>query len=437
MKGKRVLVGLLISSALLFVAQAAFAGGSKESTSTSSKQVTITYWQYTFPTKVAEIKKLVAEFEQQNPNIKVVAQDFPYDQYNQKVTAAMHAGQGPDIMNLYYGWIPLYVSQGYLQPVPSDFMSNSQIESYYVPMIKAELLGVGNKYYGLPIAVRSLALLWNKDLFQKAGLNPNDPPKTWDQLIADAKKMTIRKPNGQLEQAGFGWNVTGQGYHTFEEIILREWGVTPFSADGKKVLWNSSPAGLQAFKFWIDMTTKDKIGEQNFLQNYNTAFMAGKVGMIIDGSFDIAAIQKAAQFQWGVTTVPLKEIGGIQSNFGSFWTNGFAKGVSGAQLAASEKFMKFLISPATERDWLQNVGELPAAQQFANDKAINDNPIYGPFVQGLKYAHATFFVNESKERDVMANEINKILLENAPVAQTFDQLVKEEQAIRDAYFSNQ
>lgn len=421
--------------AVLWIAPSVFAGGSKESSGSSSKPVTITYWQYTFPSKVKEIKSLVAQFNKANPGIKVVAQDFPYDQYNQKVTAAMHAGQGPDIMNLYYGWLPLYVGQNYLQQIPTDFMSNSQIESYFVPMVKSELLN--GKYYALPIAVRSLALLWNKDLFQKAGLNPNDPPKTWDQLIADAKKITIRKSNGQLQQEGFGWNVTGQGYHTFEEIMLREWGVTPFSADGKKVLWNSSPAGLQAFTYWIDMTLKDKIGDQNFLQNYNTAFMAGKVGMIIDGSFDIANIQKSAQFKWGVATPPLKKAGGIESNFGSFWTNGIAKGVSGAQLKASEKFLKFLISPAVERSWLKAVGELPAAKQFANDASINNNPIYGPFVQGLKHAHATFFVNESKERQVFSDEVNKILLQGAPIPKTFNELVAKEQAIRTAYFAKQ
>jgi multiple sugar transport system substrate-binding protein len=432
MKAKYLAVMVLIGAVAFFMVQGAFANGSKESSS-SSGPVTITYWQYTFPTKVTEIKALVDKFQQQNPGITVVAQDFPYDQYNQKVNAAMNAGQGPDIMNLYYGWLPLYVGQDYLQPIPSDFMTNQQIEDYYIPMVTAGK--VNGTYYALPIAVRSLALIWNKDLFQKAGLDPNSPPKTWDELIADAKKMTIRQANGQLQQEGFAWNVTGQGYHTFEEIFLREWGATPFSDDGKKVLWNATPNGLQAFTYWINMEQQAKIGEPDFLQNYNDAFFAGKAAMMIDGSFDVASIKKAAQFPWGVTTPPLKEVGGTPSNFGSFWANGFAKGVSGAQLAAAEKFMKFLISPDTERDWLQNIGELPAAKQFADDATINNDPIYGPFVQGLKAAHATFFVDETKERQTISDEIDKILLKNAPIPQTFDELVSQEQAIRDNYFA--
>jgi len=57
----------------------------------NSGKVTITYWQYTFPQKVDIIKDLIKKFEAENPNIKVVAQDFPYDQYNQKIAAAVNA----------------------------------------------------------------------------------------------------------------------------------------------------------------------------------------------------------------------------------------------------------------------------------------------------------------------------------------------------------
>ncbi|MFC7391410.1 extracellular solute-binding protein [Scopulibacillus cellulosilyticus] len=412
------------------------AGCSNSNTGSDSKgKVTITYWQYTFPSKVKEMNTLIQKFEKENPDIKVVAQDFPYEKYNQKIAAAMNANKGPDIMNLYYGWLPQYEKKGYIQPIPEDFMSTKQIDQYYIPMVKSSK--IHGKYYGLPTAVRSLALFWNKDLFKKAGLDPNKPPKTWDELIRDAKKMTKRKSNGQYEQEGFAWNVEGQGYHTFEEVFLRQWGVTPFSKDGKKVQWNASPNGLKAFKYWINMTKKHHIGDQNFLQNYNTAFQAGKAGMMIDGSFDIAAIKDAAKFKWGVTTLPVRNEGGVKSNFGSYWTNSIAKGVNGKKLKASEKFLKFLTSEQTQKEWLDKVGELPASASLAGDKSITSDPVYGPFVKGLKDAHATFFVDEEKERNDINNAIQMILLKNAPVDKTFENLVKSQQAIRDNYYNSQ
>jgi multiple sugar transport system substrate-binding protein len=431
---KRIFTFLVVVMTLSLAALAGCSNSDNTSGSNSGGNVTLTYWQYTFPAKVTEIKSLIQKFESENPNIKVVAQDFPYDQYNQKVAAAMHAGKGPDVMNLYYGWLPQYVKQGYLQPIPQDLMSTSSIESHFIPMIQASKMN--GKYYTLPIAVRSLALFYNKDMFKQAGLDPNSPPKTWDELIQDAKRMTKRDSNGKLQQEGFAWDVNGQGYHAFEEVLLRQWGVEPFSADGKKVEWNSSPNGLDAFKYWINMEKNEKIGEPNFLTDYNTAFKAGKAGIIIDGSFDIAAIKDAAKFNWGVTTLPVKEEGGVKSNFGSYWTNGIAKGVTGAKLDAAKKFIKFLISDNTQKEWLKNVGEIPAAASFANDQTINSDPIYGPFVEGLKNSHATFFVDEAKERDSMSSQIDKILLNNEPIDKTFDSLVKEQQQIRDDYFQN-
>ncbi|RLQ97442.1 extracellular solute-binding protein [Falsibacillus albus] len=430
---KRRLFSMVV--VFMIIALLALTGCSNTKSAGNDSDVTITYWQYTFPAKVTEIKSLIKKFEAENPHIKVVAQDFPYDQYNQKVSAAMHAGKGPDILNLYYGWLPQYVKQGYLQPIPQDFMSTADIEKKYIPMIQASK--IDDQYYTLPIAVRSLALFWNKELFKKAGLDPDTPPKTWDELIAYAKKLTIRKDNGKLEQEGFAWDVNGQGYHAFEEVLLRQWGIEPFSEDGKEVQWNSDPAGLDAFTYWINMNKKDKIGEPNFLTDYNTAFKAGKAGMIIDGSFDIAAIKEAAKFNWGVATLPVKAEGGLEANFGSFWTNGIAKGVKGERLKAAEKFLDFLTSEETQTDWLKNVGELPASASFANDDSINNDPIYGPFVQGLQHAHATFFVDEAKERDSMSAQIDKILLNNEPIDKTFESLVKEQQQIRDDYFNNQ
>lgn len=86
-----------------------------------AQNVTITYWQYEFRSKVEAINELIRRFEAQNPGIKVVHQTFPYDAFQQKVVAAIPAGQGPDVVNLYYGWAPTWVKAGYLVPLPEDW----------------------------------------------------------------------------------------------------------------------------------------------------------------------------------------------------------------------------------------------------------------------------------------------------------------------------
>lgn len=424
----------LLSALIILLAVLLFIGGCGGGEEGDPDKTTITYWQYTFPSKVEEIDKLIEKFEKENPDIEVIAQDFPHDQYQQKIFAAMEADKGPDIMNIYYGWVPEYVDKEYIQPIREEFMSKEEIEDYYVDTIQPN--ETDGKFYDLPIAVRSLALFYNKDLFKEAGLDPESPPATWDELVEYAKKMTVMDSNGRFEQEGYGWNVGGQDLHMFQQVMLRQWGVEPYSEDAKEVLWNSSPEGLEAFHYWIDMTKKHKIGDQSFLNSYSEAFIAGKAGMIIDGSFRIGDVQNAAQFDWGITTLPVREEGGLESNYASYWTNAISSEVSGEKLEASEKFLAFLISEDVQKEWLENVGELPAAEAVAGDEEIKNDPVYGPFAQGLEHAHATFFVNEEKERDIMMNKIDEILLEDKDEEQVFNEMIEEIQQIRDEYFED-
>jgi multiple sugar transport system substrate-binding protein len=157
--------------------------------------------------------------------------------------------------------------------------------------------------------------------------------------------------------------------------------------------------------------------------------------MMIDGSFRIGDVKTGAKFDWGVAELPTYN--NIHSNYASYWSNAIAKGVSGDKLAASEKFIKFLSSPDVEKDWMKNVGELPAAKSLLSDPSLTSDPVYGPFIKGLGYAHATFFADETKERDTIVNGINEIELKHADVTKTFNNMVKQEQQIRDDFFSKQ
>ncbi len=397
-----------------------------------AKQVTIEYWQYYYESKAKTMDELIKIFEKQNPDIVVEHKTFPYEQFNQKVAISVPAGKGPDVVNLYYGWVPKYVEAGYLQPLPADEFSPQMIENEFLPMVDAVKLN--GKYWGLPTAVRALALFWNKDLFKEAGLDPNKPPRTWEQLQDYAVKLT-KHEKGQLLQEGYAWNADGQDNHVFVQVLLRQWGVTPFSPDNKKVLWNSKPGGYEAFEWWTNLATKYKVGEPKFMGDYRTAFISGKAAMMIDGSFALGTLKsKAKDINWGVTTLPVREANGIKSNFGSFWLNGLTVNARGEKREAAIKFLKFLTSPEVMKKWLTDVGELPARQALADDAELLKDPIYGPFLAGLKYAHSTFFVDETSERQAIIDATNEVLLKGTDPKAAFDGLVQAEQKIRDGYF---
>ena len=158
---------------------------------------------------------------------------------------------------------------------------------------------VDGKYYALPTAVRSLALFWNKTLFKEAGLDPERPPATLDELVDYARKLTKRSPNGDLLQAGLTIDMGGQDHHWLREVLIRQFGGAPYSGNNKTVAYNSN-AGVNATQWYIDLAAKQKVGQIGFLTDGVTAFRSGKAGMTIDGSFRLGALdnQKGLDTAW-------------------------------------------------------------------------------------------------------------------------------------------
>jgi len=407
----------------IFLCMALFLGGAIAG---QAADVTITYWQYFYQSKVDLMNDLIQQFEARNPGIKVEQVTFPYESYQQKVAAAVPAGEGPDVINLYYGWLPLWVKSGYIQALPDSAFSSRYLAKTFYPFV-AQSVSFGGKNYSVPTAVRTLALIFNKKLFRDAGLDPNVPPRTLDELLTDAKRLYRYDAQGHLVQAGLLLQPSGQGHVWIREVLFRQFGATPYSADGRTVTYNS-PAGIQAFQWYTDRITKDKVGYPNFSTDDPTAFTAQKAAMNIDGSFRIATLNAVKNLEWGAAELPTFK--GIKSNFASFWTNAIVNGVTGAKLDAAVKFLTFLTSPEVQEQWLQKVGELPATPSLS-DKFKND-PVISVFLKGLAYAHATSYVDEAGQRAILDDAVDEVNLKKAdPAAVLKAAAVKEQKLIDD------
>jgi len=394
----------------------------------SAQTVTITYWQYYYESKVKLMDELIQKFEAANPGIKVEQVTFPYESYNQKVAASIPAGEGPDVINLFYGWLPTYVKAGYLAELPTTDFNKSYFDKNFYPFV-AESVQFGGKYYSVPTAVRTLALFWNKKLFKDAGLDPNIPPKTLEELEAYAKKLSKYDGQGNLIQAGLAMQPTGQGHNWIREILFRQFGNTPYSSDYRKVTY-ADANGIAAFKWYTDRITKDKVGYPNFATDDVTAFKSGKAAMNIDGSFRIATLNAVKDLDWGVAELPAYK--GIKSNYASFWTHGIVAGTTGKKLDAAIKFLKYITSPEVQDLWLEKVGELPANPSLA--EKYKNNPMISPFLKGLAYAHATAFVDEAGQRTVLVDAVDEVVLKKTDPAVALKNAAAKEQALIDDFW---
>ncbi|MBU0928208.1 MAG: extracellular solute-binding protein [Spirochaetes bacterium] len=391
--------------------------------------VKITYWQYFYQSKVDLMNDLIKQFEAQNPDIKVEQVTFPYESYNQKVATSIPVGEGPDVINLYGGWLPMYVKAGYIQPLPQAQFTDSYMKASYFPFV-LDAVNFGGKLYSAPTAVRSLALIWNKKLFKEAGLDPEKPPRTLDELADYARKLSKYDGQGNLIQAGLAMQPNGQGHSWLRDVLFRQFGGAPYDATGRKVAYDSAQ-GVAALQWYMDRIMKDKVGYPNFLTDDVTAFKAQKAAMTIDGSFRIGTFKALSDLEWGVAELPSNK--GVQSNFASFWTHAIVSGVKGKQLDASVKFLKFITSPEAMEQWLARVGELPANPKIA--QAHKDDPLTSVFMKGLSYAHSTIFVDEAGQRTLFVDMIDEINLKGTKVADALRQTAAKEQKLIDDFWA--
>lgn len=395
---------------------------------TAEEPVEITYWQYFYETRVEAMDELIDQFEEENPNITVNHETFPYDDYNLRVSSSVPVEKGPNVIQLYYGWLPRYIDGGFLQPLDHDKFAPKDIEEEFFPLVEASK--VDNDYYALPTAVRSLALVYNKDIFEEAGLDR--APENLDELVEYAKATTKRDNAGNLLRPGMSVQIDSQLHHWLREILTRNFGGQPYSDDLREAQIDSS-AGIDALTYLTDLDKEHEVGKYGFMTTDIDAFRAKQMAMTIIGSFTLGQFEDTEGLNYGVAEIPSHE--GNEANFGSYWANGITSFTEDEELEASEKFLEFITSDEAMELWLEVVGELPAKSDAAEQ--YRDHELYGPFVKGLDYAHATFFIDEPQQRQMAIDAFEKVTLEDMDPAQAAEEWADEEQELLDAYYNEE
>ncbi|WP_116597756.1 extracellular solute-binding protein [Primorskyibacter marinus] len=407
----------------------ATAAGAASLITTPAQAVEIEYWQYFFDARVAAMDQLIEKFEAANPDITVTMTHFPYADYRTKVAAAIPAGEGPDVVQLFYGWLNDYVDADLIQPLPGDAFPVEAIDAEFFPMVQA-MKGDG-QYWALPTAVRSLALFYNERLMEEAGV---EPPTNLDELIAAAQAMTKVDGAGNITQVGLTAGMTAQDHHWWREVLVRQFGGEPYLDDYKTVNYDTE-AGRKALDFYVGLATDENpVTAFNFMDEPQAAFKAGRAGMHIDGSFRIGALESTRGLKWGVTELPANA-DGMRSNYSSYWVNAITTKAEGEKYDAAVKFMQYVTSDEAMQVWLDVVGELPAKPSVGMTDANANDPVFGPFIRGLEYAHTTKFADESGQRQAMVEMVERITLEGMDPGESLTLAAEAEQKILDDYYS--
>lgn len=404
------------------------AGGFTSADYQPSAAVEIEYWQYELDAKTKMVNELIPEFQAANPLITIKHVNFPYDDFRQQVAAAVQAGEGPDVLNVYFGWIPSYVQQQFILPLPAELFPTATIESEFFPMVQSAK--IKDAYYALPTAVRTLALFYNKALLEAAG---KQPPTNWEELV-DVAQATTKKNGDEFETVGITYDIGGQGHNWWRDGLIRQNGGTPMSDDGRTLNW-TSPEGVEAFTYVTDFLTKYEVTQNGFYTDGQTAFGSGFAGLHIDGSYRVGSYQlNFPDLDYGVVPLPEHK---SKASFASFWANTVTRNAAeGDKQIAALKWIDFLASAGVQQRWTPATGELPARTSLAADPTLLADEKLAPFIQSLEFSYSTFMVNEADLRQFVMDAFDNVTL-NGMDAQTAIQEAQDKvQAELDEYWNS-
>jgi multiple sugar transport system substrate-binding protein len=386
---------LLVAASLLVLV--AGCGGSG-SDSSNGGRVNIVLWHGYVDVEGHALADAAKRFNATHPKIHVTVQNYGNADYAlQKVLTAIRGGSYPDIVYLYGSWAANMARTPRAVDLAPLIKADPSINWNDFWPAERQAVAVGPKIVGVPALVDNLALVYNKKLFDQAGLSYPTPDWTWDDFRAAAKRLTDQSTKQ------FGWayvNDASEDTVWRFDALLWQAGGDILTPDQKHAAFNS-PAGVAAATLLQQMATVDhSVYLDNGNGNYANLFNSGKIGMLFTGPWDLSGFPDV---DYGIQILPGNEnhqtISGPDQ-----WVmldNGDAR------RNAAWTFLKWFTSPTEAMQWSLATGDLPIR---ASQTQTATYPKYTAKYKGV----GTFVDNEQnalKARPVLAtyNEISQAM----------------------------
>jgi multiple sugar transport system substrate-binding protein len=230
-------------------------GGTSSNKGDPNAKVTLDFWNPLNGADKPAVDQVISDFNASQDRVTVKNNSQPSDVMYQKVLTAVSSSDGPDLIAMHVGRIPQFADKGALQPVDS-FYDNADYGSADIIPNLVSASEFDGQNYGVPLNQATVLMYWNKDMFKKAGLDPEKPPTTWDEFKAMVPKLTVDdNGDGKPEQYAIAL-ADHEGIPVWQPLIWQNGGDI-VSEDGKKSLLDD-PKSLEALQYWTDLVKNEK-----------------------------------------------------------------------------------------------------------------------------------------------------------------------------------
>ncbi|MDD5340933.1 MAG: extracellular solute-binding protein [Patescibacteria group bacterium] len=403
--------------------------------------ITLNYWSVFNDS--SNLQDLLATYQQQHPHITINYKNFTAEEYENELLNALAEDRGPDIFSIQTTWMGSYAAK--ILPLPASLTIPTEVQSGTIQkqtytQMKTEktlsLLDIRNLYpdvvydnqvisdqiYGLPLSIDTLALYYNRDLLNNAGIS--SPPKTWDELRNDVIKLTKQDTKGNIIQAGAAIGTADNVTRSTDILsllmmqdgapMINEAGLATFSQVPAGFNRSGSPA-IEALNFYTSFaspanqayTWNSKMSES--LQSFEN----GKTAFFFGYAYQIPTLKTQAP-KLNFQIAPIPQIGN-PLNFANYWVSTVSK----KSQHPNEAWDFILYIAANENNTKQYLSRahLPTALRSLISSQIDDQEL-SPFVNQILTAKSWYKgKNEQAAEQIFKDMINQNLAGTLPTEQ--------------------
>lgn len=389
---RKTAFALTASLALLTTACTGQSGSG--ATDDASKDTTINFWHaWSAPNEVKAVKSLVAGFERAHPNIHVnVVGNMTDDKINQALRSG--GDRAPDVISSFTtNNVGKFCSSGALVDL-NPFFEKSKIDPRTTfPKPMNEYTQFDGNRCTVPLLGDAYGLYYNKTAFEKAGIA--NPPKTWSEFAADAKKLTIAQGDS-YQQLGFMPNY--HGWESTTEHYFGQFSPTYFGKDGKSAL-AKDPAFQKGFT--LQKKLVDELGGFQKLEKFRATlgdewgpkhpFHTGQVAMQLDGEWRLGMAEEAKpKFEIGVAPLPVPDDQAAQ--YGKGYITGTIAGIaanSHKQNAAWELVKYMTTDTDAVVGFANGIHNVPSTLAALKSPKLKYDPRFKTFLDIAANPHST------------------------------------------------
>lgn len=387
--------------ALVLVGQGCLPGGN--SSSSSSEPVELTIWRVL--DNEDSFDGIIGAYQQTHPNVRINYRKLRLEEYEAELVRALAEGRGPDIFSIHNTWVGEY--SGLISPMPETVTVVEAVEAKglqrkvtyepvqkrlttlksvketFVEQVWRDVSNESGDILGLPLAMDSLALYYNKDLLDAAGIP--SPPQTWSEFQQHVIALTSYDSSGNVEQSGAALGLPDNVERSVDilQLLMMQNG-TEFLDDKNRFTMASipdslrdvreEPPALTAAEFYTDFANPIKevyTWNEDFDGSFE-AFVNGQSAYFVGYNYHMPFIEAAApKLNYAVAAIPQIE-GGREVNLASYWVETVAS--ASTNQAYAWDFVNFAATDVQASTYLQSTGK-PTAHRALIATQVEDEDV--------------------------------------------------------------